>query len=124
MLDQANIDYVTIDATQEPDLAEKFDAILIGPGIGRDKETSALVKKVVAEIDKPLILDADAIFAFNGNGEELKTCKQIPILTPHLGELAALLNISVEELRGALVENVRNAIAFLSNILYISKHRK
>ena len=91
------------------DLAEKFDAILIGPGIGRDKETSALVKKVVAEIDKPLILDADAIFAFNGNGEELKTCKQIPILTPHLGELAALLNISVEELRGALVENVRNA---------------
>lgn len=91
------------------DLAEKFDAVLIGPGIGRDKETCELVKKVVKEIDKPLILDADAIFAFNEVGEELKNCKQIPIITPHLGELSALLDISVEELRNALVENVRKA---------------
>lgn len=91
------------------ELAEKFDAVLIGPGIGRDKETSELLKKVVKAIDKPLILDADAIFAFNGNGEDLKNCKQIPILTPHLGELSALLELSVEELRNALVEYVRKA---------------
>ena len=39
----------------------------------------------------------------------LKLCKQIPILTPHLGELAALLGITVEELRNNLVEIVRNA---------------
>ena len=49
------------------------------------------------------------IFAFNGKGEELKNCKHIPILTPHLGELAALLNISVEELRRTLIETVRKA---------------
>lgn len=91
------------------DLAEKADAILIGPGLGRAQETLELVKKVVSSFDKPLVLDADAIFAFNGHGEELKSCKHIPILTPHLGELAALLNISVEELRRALVENVRKA---------------
>ena len=91
------------------DLAEKADAILIGPGLGRAQETLDLVKKIVSTVDKPLILDADAIFAFNGAGEELKNCKHIPILTPHLGELAALLNISVEELRRSLIENVRKA---------------
>ena len=89
------------------DLAEKVDAILIGPGLGRERETQALVKKIVAEVDKPLILDADAIYPFNAKADELKACKQIPILTPHLGELAALLNIPVEKLRGSLVSEVR-----------------
>ena len=74
------------------DLAEKADAILMGCGLGRERETQALVKKIVAEVDKPLILDADAIYPFNGKADELKTCKQIPILTPHLGELSALLS--------------------------------
>ena len=91
------------------DLAEKADAILIGCGLGRERETQALVKKIVAEVDKPLILDADAIYPFNGNADELKACKQIPILTPHLGELSALLDIPVEKLRPALVPEVRRA---------------
>ena len=91
------------------DLADKADAILLGPGLGRAKETLELVKKISATADKPLLLDADAIFAYNENPEELKLCKQIPVLTPHLGELAALLNIKVEELRGSLVESVRKA---------------
>lgn len=90
-------------------LAEQADAILIGSGLGREHETSELVKKVVATVDKPLILDADAIYPFNGKAEELKTCKQIPIITPHLGELSALLNIPVEKLRPALVPEVRRA---------------
>lgn len=90
-------------------LAEKVDAILIGCGLGRERETSALVKKIVAEVDKPLILDADAIYPFNGNADELKACKQIPIITPHLGELSALLNIPVEKLRPAIVPEVRRA---------------
>ncbi len=91
------------------DLAEKFDALLLGPGLGREQETSELVKKIVETVDKPLVLDADAIYPFNGKADELKACKQIPILTPHLGELAALLNIPVDKLRGALVHEVRRA---------------
>lgn len=91
------------------DLAEKVDAILMGPGLGRERETQALVKKIVTEVDKPLILDADAIYPFNAHAEELKACKQIPILTPHLGELSALLNIPVEKLRPAIVPEVRRA---------------
>ena len=91
------------------DLADKVDAILIGSGLGRERETQALVKKIVAEVDKPLILDADAIYPFNGHADELKACKQIPILTPHLGELSALLDIPVDKLRPALVPEVRRA---------------
>ncbi len=91
------------------DLSEEADAILIGCGLGRERETQSLVKKIVSEVDKPLILDADAIFPFNGKAEELKSCKQIPILTPHLGELSALLEIPVEKLRPTLIPEVRRA---------------
>ena len=87
--------------------AEKFDAVLIGSGLGRESETLELVKNFVTAIDKPLILDADAIFAFNGKAADLKKCKQIPILTPHLGELAALFESTVDELRKNLILNVK-----------------
>lgn len=88
-------------------VAEKFDAVLIGSGLGRNAETLELVKNFAGTVDKPLIIDADAIFAFNGIADDLKKCKQIPILTPHLGELATLLNTTVDELRKSLILNVK-----------------
>lgn len=110
-LDEVKVGIIGGDKASEKilDLAETVDAILIGPGLGRERETQSLVKKIVAEVDKPLILDADAIYSFNGHADELKSCKQIPILTPHLGELSALLDIPVEKLRPALVQEVRRA---------------
>ena len=98
-------------------LAEKVDAVLIGPGLGRDSETIALVKNLAAELDKPLVLDADGIFAFNGAAEDLKNCRQVPIITPHMGELAALLGMTVAELRSTLIINVRRAAQELNTII-------
>ncbi|MBQ7630398.1 MAG: NAD(P)H-hydrate dehydratase [Selenomonadaceae bacterium] len=98
-------------------LAEKFDTVLIGPGLGRADETLDFVRNFVANVDKPIILDADAIFAFNAQAETLKNCKQVPILTPHMGELAALLNISVAQLRQNLIEIVRQAAQELRIII-------
>lgn len=110
-LDEVKVGIIGGDKAAEKilNLAEQVDAILIGSGLGRERETGELVKKVVATVDKPLILDADAIYPFNGKAEELKTCKQIPIITPHLGELSALLNIPVDKLRPAIVPEVRRA---------------
>ncbi|MBQ7476876.1 MAG: NAD(P)H-hydrate dehydratase [Selenomonadaceae bacterium] len=90
-------------------VAEKFDGVLIGSGLGRDAITLDLVRNFVANVDKPLVMDADAIFAFKDLADELKNCKQVPILTPHFGELATLLNISVTDLRKNLIEIVRQA---------------
>ncbi len=94
------------------DLAENADAVLLGP-----KETLTLVRKISETVDRPLILDADAIFAYNDSANDLKDFRQIPILTPHLGELAALLKISVKELRDSLVETVRKTSKDLRAII-------
>lgn len=97
--------------------AENVDAVLIGPGLGRDAGTIELVKNLAAEVDKPLVFDADGIFAFNGAADDLKKCRQVPIITPHMGELAALLGTTVAELRSALIINVRRAAQELRAII-------
>lgn len=92
-------------------LTEGYDAVLIGPGIGRTEVTGELVTNLVREVDKPLILDADAIYALRGNPEILREAKHVPILTPHLGEMASLLGLSVTDLREDLVGIARDAAA-------------
>lgn len=91
------------------ELAADYDAVLLGPGLGRQEETMELVRQFAAQTECPLILDADAIYAFNGRGTELKNLKHIPILTPHLGEMASLLQLSIPELRESLVDMSREA---------------
>ena len=75
------------------------DAVLIGPGIGRNPETLALVRNVYTNTGKNIVLDADGIFAFRGNPELLKRRRGKTVLTPHYGEFAGLLGISVEDLK-------------------------
>ncbi|MBQ7199017.1 MAG: NAD(P)H-hydrate dehydratase, partial [Selenomonadaceae bacterium] len=48
-----------------------------------------------------------------------KSCKQIPILTPHLGELGALLNLSTANLRKNLIETVRQSAQELRTIIVV-----
>ena len=90
-------------------LVESHDVILLGPGLGRRDETGDLVRHLLVNINKPVILDADAIYACRKHPELLAECKKIPILTPHLGEMAALLDVTVPELRSSLLPMVREA---------------
>ena len=90
-------------------LAEGFDAVLVGPGLGRTQETQTFVQDFCSAVKKPLILDADAIYAFRGKTEAFKNFAFVPILTPHLGEMAHLLGLKVEELRTSLLDMTREA---------------
>ena len=85
------------------ELSQSHDAVLIGPGLGRAMETQELIRMFTAKVNKPLIMDADAIFAFNHQPDDLSKLPQVPVLTPHLGEMAGLLGVSVPELRESLL---------------------
>lgn len=90
-------------------LAESYDAVLIGPGLGRATETQELVRLLAAKVNKPLVMDADALAAFSAHTDELSGLPQVPVLTPHLGEMAMLLGVTVDELKGTLLSIVREA---------------
>ncbi len=61
---------------------ERADALVIGPGIGRERETMALVKGIVSSVAVPVVLDADAL-----QPEIVHAAKSLCVVTPHAGEL-------------------------------------
>ena len=66
-------------------------ACFIGPGIGRGKEIRELIKKVLPNIEKPCVIDADALTII---AEEKIKLPPGVILTPHKGEMIRLLQKS------------------------------
>ena len=66
------------------------EAIAIGPGLTTHPETVDLVQEFVKRIDKPSVLDADALNALAGKASLLTECHRPPIITPHPGEMARL----------------------------------
>ena len=73
------------------DTVRRSDAVLVGCGLGRDAETQALVRSLAASTEIPLVLDADGLHAFAGDAGVLAERSAPTVLTPHLGELRALL---------------------------------
>lgn len=65
-------------------------SVAIGPGISTHPETVELVHALMRRLDRPSVLDADALNALAGRASLLTECKVPPILTPHPGEMARL----------------------------------
>lgn len=65
-------------------------AIAIGPGLSTHPETVELVQSLMKHLDRPSVLDADALNALAGKASLLTECPTPPILTPHPGEMARL----------------------------------
>lgn len=68
-----------------------YDTLLLGCGLGLDKDTSALVETLIGGWKRPLVLDADGINAAAGRISMLREAPGSLILTPHEGEMARLL---------------------------------
>lgn len=77
--------------------AKRCDALAIGSGLGRHPSTLKLVCDLLQKMDVPLVLDADGIYAVASAPEVLRG-KPI-VLTPHPGEMAHFLGISIEEVQ-------------------------
>ncbi|MCL5985347.1 MAG: NAD(P)H-hydrate dehydratase [Actinobacteria bacterium] len=73
------------------DEVSSSDVVLIGPGLGREKETGFLVRDLIKSIDKPFVLDADGIYALAENIDTILEKKAACVLTPHPGELSRLI---------------------------------
>ncbi len=66
-------------------------AVAIGPGLTRHPGTASFVREVVRTSPAPLVVDADALNAFEADATSLADRKTDAVLTPHGRELARLL---------------------------------
>jgi ADP-dependent NAD(P)H-hydrate dehydratase / NAD(P)H-hydrate epimerase len=79
--------------------AERATAIALGPGLGRTDGTRALVGYLLDRLDKPIVLDADGLWALAGHLDWVFARDAPTVLTPHEGELASLLGRKSEWVR-------------------------
>lgn len=63
-----------------------FSAIAIGPGIGTNEITVKALEDFLSAIDKPVVLDADALNCIALRPAMLNTIPILSVLTPHAGE--------------------------------------
>ncbi|WP_068467671.1 bifunctional ADP-dependent NAD(P)H-hydrate dehydratase/NAD(P)H-hydrate epimerase [Candidatus Protochlamydia phocaeensis] len=70
-------------------LMKKAGATFVGPGLGRSSQTASLLQAVMPHLEKPCVVDADALTLFADQAFELPSQA---ILTPHTGEMQTLLH--------------------------------
>ncbi|MBE6819826.1 MAG: NAD(P)H-hydrate dehydratase [Ruminococcaceae bacterium] len=78
--------------------SKRASAVLIGCGLGFNKDTTTLVHNLIKEIKSPIILDADGINALSTNIDILKEAQAPVILTPHPGEMSRLCGKTVADI--------------------------
>lgn len=76
-------------------LARGSDVVAAGPGLGQSRAVTALVLSLLAQADKPLVLDADALNAIGQHTDCLTSRAASLVLTPHPGEFARLLGCDI-----------------------------
>lgn len=99
--------------------SEKVDIVVIGPGLSLNEETQSLVRELCAEIKKPLLIDGDGISAVANNLEILKKRKFPTILTPHVGEMARLTKLDIDEIIKNRISILKNTAETLNSIIVL-----
>ncbi len=87
-LDQSDILF-----SSHPDLSQ-FSAVGIGPGIGYKQNTATGLKKLIDQVNIPLVIDADGLNILSENREWYGILPEGTILTPHPGEFDRLAGTS------------------------------
>ncbi len=82
------------------------NVVILGPGLSRNKETERLIRQLIVEIDRFIVLDADALNAISNDASILKKTRQGSMVTPHPGEMARLIKKDIR-----YIENNRLTVA-------------
>lgn len=74
------------------------DVVMVGCGLGTSESIKKLVKALVTENEKPLIMDADALNCLSEFNDVLLNKQCEILLTPHPGEMARLCGLNVADI--------------------------
>lgn len=83
------------------EVAGRYHALLVGPGLGRAERVSRLVLDVLGGSltgPRAAVVDADALFALSNTPDWPARIKLPIVLTPHTGELGRLINMDSRQI--------------------------
>jgi NAD(P)H-hydrate epimerase len=87
-------------------LSEKFDVILIGPGLSREPDALAFAKEVIERIPHPKVIDADALKAVRLKDAEIHHA----ILTPHSKEFEIMAEDTLPKKQEERIEMLKHYV--------------
>jgi ADP-dependent NAD(P)H-hydrate dehydratase / NAD(P)H-hydrate epimerase len=87
-----NLDGAKLDA-----LVKQISVVAVGPGLSTEGDAPAFARQVVEKTTVPVVIDADALNAFAGKAQLLNGRGRVLVLTPHPGEMARLVGLTVKE---------------------------
>jgi NAD(P)H-hydrate epimerase len=110
--------------------------VAIGPGISRNSETAEFVRNIVQRGDTRrdkssvntsliagIVVDADALNAFEGAADKLNGRRRTVVITPHPGEMSRLTGLSIAEIQANRLEVARSFAREHELIVVLKGHR-
>ncbi|MCK5306853.1 MAG: NAD(P)H-hydrate dehydratase [Candidatus Omnitrophica bacterium] len=103
-------------------LAAGCDVIAIGCGLSTNPQVQELVKKLIASVKIPVVLDADGLNAVAGTPDVLKEIKSKVVITPHPGEMSRLAKIQTDAVQAERLKIAKNFAAEYNVIVTLKGH--
>ena len=76
-------------------LAQGKNGLVLGPGIGTEPSTAALIRRLYQECSLPMVVDADALNILAAHPQIIAHPAGPRLFTPHPGEMARLLGTTI-----------------------------
>jgi NAD(P)H-hydrate epimerase len=115
----AVLETLVLEAVKRPldevhEAAGRAKALAVGPGLGREAEAKELVRRLLAEVEAPAVVDADALFELEAGDWPAPR-----VLTPHEGELARLLGRESKEVAAHRLRSVQEAAERFASVVVL-----
>jgi hydroxyethylthiazole kinase-like uncharacterized protein yjeF len=104
--EEGEISSRNLEAARLDPILEKKSVIAIGPGLGEHQEAVNFFLGLLERAKVPMVIDADALNALAAHPGKLNGHGRLLVLTPHPGEMARLVGMSIKQ-----VEADREGIA-------------
>lgn len=94
---QGAVSFKTLHGGKLDALLRRITVVAVGPGLSTEGDAPAFARQVVEKTTLPIVVDADALNAFTGKTALLDGSGRVMVLTPHPGEMARLVGLTVKE---------------------------
>lgn len=105
------------------ELAGSADVVACGPGLTTLPGPSAVVRRLLAECPRPLVLDADALNIMAATPARPPASKTQRVMTPHPGEMARLLEARTEDIQRHRLQVARVAASRFNAVVVLKGAR-
>jgi hydroxyethylthiazole kinase-like uncharacterized protein yjeF len=95
--EEGAVSFKNLEGVKLDSLLKKISVLAVGPGLSTVGDAPAFARQLVEKTTLPIVVDADALNAFDGKQKLLHGEGRVMVLTPHPGEMARLAGMTVKQ---------------------------